>query len=267
MPTFEFKAMGTTIEVIIFREESEQLVRDHFEEYEQRFSRFRDKSELSQLNQERSLQVSDDFLNLMALAKKMHTKTKAAFNPLLSVSRIGYSDSYEKPEVTENPEYNTDFAAIKIEGNMITLQPGQNLDLGGIAKGWTVDQLVKKLRELDHENFMINAGGDLYASGTKEGESWKVGLDHSGKVFEPENQAIATSSAQKRHWEINGKAHHHIVNHESFDSAENDLYSITVLGDKLAECDAWATAAYSLGRTKGQELLIKNNIEYFLCLS
>jgi thiamine biosynthesis lipoprotein len=47
----------------------------------------------------------------------------------------------------------------------VTLPPGRRLDLGGIAKGWTVDRAAARLRPF--RDFAVDAGGDLYAGGAQ----------------------------------------------------------------------------------------------------
>jgi len=63
---------------------------------------------------------------------------------------------------------------------MITLQPGQSLDFGGIAKGWSVDKASSLLRLFGYDNFFINAGGDIYASGSNEEAigGWIIGIEN-----------------------------------------------------------------------------------------
>ena len=50
------------------------------------------------------------------------------------------------------------------------------LGLGGIAKGWGVDQAVARLRSLGFRDFFVQAGGDLYAAGKKDEHPWRVGI-------------------------------------------------------------------------------------------
>ena len=52
-----------------------------------------------------------------------------------------------------------------------------SLDLGGVAKGYAMDEAVKALREAGIQHALINAGGSVYALGTRpDGEPWRVGI-------------------------------------------------------------------------------------------
>lgn len=76
-------------------------------------------------------------------------------------------------------------------------QPGIRLDLGGIAKGFAVDQAVSVLRERGIESGLVNAGGDLRAFGP---HSFAVGvrdphrLGHILTSVLIKNRALATSA-------------------------------------------------------------------------
>ena len=48
--------------------------------------------------------------------------------------------------------------------------------LGGLAKGWALDAAARALRALGHADFLLQAGGDLYAAGTRGGAPWRVGV-------------------------------------------------------------------------------------------
>ena len=99
------------------------------------------------------------------------------------------------------------------------LKKGVNIDLGGIAKGYALDKACEVLRERGITNFLINGGGDLYASGLKaDGTKWKVGIKNPRDetkllaVLELTNMCIATSGDYERYKIINGIRYHHILN-------------------------------------------------------
>jgi FAD:protein FMN transferase len=271
MQTITFKAMGSEIEVLFpnYIGGLNEFLPSIFEEQEARFSRFRESSTLSILNKKKTLYVSENFWNLFQLTQRMVLSSQGAFNPLVSVKRLGYVSSYVYPTFDFQGPCDVDFNAIEFDASTrrIELKHNQELDFGGIAKGWAVDCVVKSLRALGVRDFVVNAGGDLYASGLIDGEPWKIALEGSSRVFSLSDQALATSGGNRRRWVgMDGRARHHIVNVSTLDSARNSLTSISVIGKSVAECDAWATAAFSLGKDEGQQLLIRNKVNYALCL-
>jgi thiamine biosynthesis lipoprotein ApbE len=97
--------------------------------------------------------MSPEFQEVYTYMQEFYTETEGYFNPLVNVSSIGYDKSFEKiykkQEKQQNipQDINTDFSSIKTQGDTIELQIGQNLDFGGIVKGYSVDKVKNFLRE------------------------------------------------------------------------------------------------------------------------
>ncbi|QQS59598.1 FAD:protein FMN transferase [Candidatus Peregrinibacteria bacterium] len=272
LPSYRWRAMGTEI-LLLSRFPLSQTLKEGaqhiFITKEQKFSRFLPQSLLSQLNREKTLCFDSDFFEVMRLCQKMHKKTKGTFNPLLSVRRLGYAKSWDFTGTMEMGDYNTNIDEIFLNDSEIRIADDQELDLGGILKGWTVDKVKEFLIQEGIEDFVIDAGGDIIACGmAEEHEPWRIGVENSGKIIELHDQALATSGRNRRHWkDRDGHEIHHVVNAYSKTSLETDLETITVWAETCAEADAWATASFSLGKIEGQNLLLRNDIPYFLTLS
>lgn len=122
------KLLGTTIEIVVISEDSKTPDRigyafDYFESIEQEFSRFLPDSSLSLLNQHKKSTVSKRFIELMSLARTLHSATGGFFNPLVSVANLGYSQSFQSGSFeAKDGSIDTDFSKIIIEGNAISLQ-------------------------------------------------------------------------------------------------------------------------------------------------
>ncbi len=148
---------------------------------------------------------------------------------------------------------------------------GMELDLGGIAKGYAIDRGAAILRSMDVNNFILNAGGDIYASGRKDKNmKWTVGVkdprDPSGIIadFKIENFAAATSGDYERFKIIDGVRYHHILN--PFTGFPGKLSeSATVLAPTAEKADALATYLFLLGNRKA---LAEKSIDFpFLIVS
>ena len=130
---------------------------------------------------------------------------------------------------------------------------GMRLDLGGIAKGYAIDRAATVLRAHGLQDFLINAGGDIYASGTKpEGQKWRVGVQHPRRprallaTFEVSDMAVATSGDYERFVEIDGVRYHHILDPETGYPA-TQCQSVTVFAPTAEEADVWATYCFIVG--------------------
>jgi thiamine biosynthesis lipoprotein len=142
------------------------------------------------------------------------------------------------------------------ERRTITLRCPLIPDLGAIAKGLAIDTAAQELKPF--ENFAIDAGGDLYMSGTNQhGEPWTVGIRHprhAGKLLETlriSNQAVCTSGDYERRG-ADGRSH--ILDPRTGQVAEC-VASATVIAPVAMLADALATAAFVLGPAEGIRLL------------
>jgi thiamine biosynthesis lipoprotein len=122
------------------------------------------------------------------------------------------------------------------------------LDPSGFVKGWAVERAVELLERAGATRLAVNAGGDAVVRG---GVPWRVGIQHPiereqlAAVIEVRDAAIATSGAYERGI--------HIINPHNKRPAEG-LLSVTVLGPDLGFADAYATAAFAMGRAAPQWL-------------
>ena len=123
--------------------------------------------------------------------------------------------------------------------------PG-GIDPSGLVKGWSVDRAAGMLDAAGARNYSINAGGDLrLRGGALPDESWRVGIRHPlepdrvAAVVVATDLAVATSRTYAR-----GA---HILDPHTGRPAAGVL-SVTIVGPDLATADAYATAAYAMGR-------------------
>jgi len=154
------RALGTEVEFYLQSDtkrdfeadltELEKIVND----FEVAFSRFILTSELSLFNQSSdSFWSSVEFINILLEARNFYHLTKGIFNPsvLPDLERIGYDKSFNLLDtdsakaVTPQEYRNNNFDLISVEGNLITKPADLKIDLGGIGKGYVVDELVKNL--------------------------------------------------------------------------------------------------------------------------
>jgi thiamine biosynthesis lipoprotein len=122
------------------------------------------------------------------------------------------------------------------------------LDPSGIVKGWAIYNAAEILHKSGSENYYVEAGGDIQASGNNgQGGKWRVGIrnpfniDQIVKVLLVSDCGVATSGTYVR-----GQ---HIYNPKSGDGALTDILSLTVIGPDVYEADRFATAAFAMGRS------------------
>ena len=122
-------------------------------------------------------------------------------------------------------------------GRLILLPEGVGIDLGGIAKGWTIQQAAHRLGMWGP--CLVDAGGDIACVGTPPGEPWVVTVadprrrtsaDEDIAVLSLSNAAIATSSRVYRSWRHAGRPAHHLIDPRTGAPAATNILSVTVTG-------------------------------------
>ena len=146
-----------------------------------------------------------------------------------------------------------DYREIKLDGSAATLSDGMELDLGGVAKGYTGDVLAALLREDGVSSALLDLGGNIHAVGRRpDGSPWRVGIrDPAGEgnlgVVEVVDQAVVTSGGYERYFQKDGVRYWHILDPDTGAPARSGLVSVTVAGEGGAVCDALSTALFVMG--------------------
>jgi thiamine biosynthesis lipoprotein len=154
-----------------------------------------------------------------------------------------------------------DYHGIKIskDDSTVQLRPGQQIDLGGIAKGYGLDRAAVTLKEHGFKHFIVYGGGDLLVSGRHPDRPWRVGVqdpDQRGyfAYLDVTNVAVVTSGDYQRYFMHKGKRYHHILNPRTGFPARG-VRSVTVLADRAVYADGMATALFVMGLEKGKALV------------
>ena len=146
---------------------------------------------------------------------------------------------------------------------------GMAITLGGIAKGYAVDKCVALLKKLGFADFMVQAGGDMYISGSKGPEPWVVGIrDPRGPrdemfALEPvKDHSFSTSGDYERGFVKDGVRYHHILDPRDGQPARASR-SVTIRAKDAYTADAWSKVMFIYGWKKGLELIKENKLEDF----
>jgi len=133
-------------------------------------------------------------------------------------------------------------------------QAGMEIDLGGIAKGYAVDQAVEILRSRGIQSALVSSGtSTIYALGSPPGErGWRVSIrspydvKNAADVVLLRDFSLSTSGNYERFFRIGGKLYCHIMNPHTGRPVENML-ATAVLAASATETDALSTAVFVMG--------------------
>jgi thiamine biosynthesis lipoprotein len=127
-----------------------------------------------------------------------------------------------------------------------TATPNGLLDPTGLVKGWAIERASLILREHGALDHAVNGGGDIQVSGDPSSRPWRIGIadprDRSRLLaaVTGSNFAVATSGTAER-----GQ---HILDPFTRSPVPPGYLSATVKGPSLTRADAYATAAFAMGR-------------------
>jgi thiamine biosynthesis lipoprotein len=273
--TATFQAMGTEIELLaapMLDAETVEQIRLEFEHVEARLSRFRPDSELSRLNSRAGEAFAASPMLLQVLREALYSaeESDGLFDPVVlrAVEAAGYRESIEQvrgsTQVQTLVRRPATYRNVSLVGGMVRIPEGAGIDLGGFAKGWTVDRAVALM---DGDNWVINAGGDLLARGDgPDGGGWIVGIED---VFAPandvavvrlENAALATSSTMRRRWRTQDGAAHHLIDPRTQRPSETDIVSVSVIAPTTARAEVLAKTLLLRGSIGLTDYLSTNEV-------
>lgn len=273
--TDRFRAMNTDVDTALLVDRYDERpfleVRQRFARSEERFSRFSPDSELSRLNgrQGRLCRISAEMAEILQAAAACRQLTDGLFEPAIlpELASAGYSVSFEKiTERAELPKPTEQARPMALRGwqlfpraGLVRLRSGTKLDLGGIAKGWTVDRVSEHLIGRRIRAGQLNAGGDLRVWSEPGLPAWEIeaaipdGFAPSAPSyrFAMRNGAAATSSTLRRRWSALGETRHHLIDPRSGLPGASDTVQCTVVGTTAAEAEVAAKTVLLLGSEAG----------------
>ena len=157
-----------------------------------------------------------------------------------------------------------DYRRVEIDdraGTVFLVRKGMRVHLGGIGKGYAVEQAVNILRRAGLRDFMIQAGGDLYVAGLKDGRPWRLGIADprgpSGRSFaalDLSDGTFSTSGDYSRFFIKDGVRYHHLLDPATGQPARG-CRSVTIVGDSPTQADGLSTGVFILGPVEGMALI------------
>jgi len=262
--------MGTYVEVSSPDKQAPAIVFNEIGRIEDLLSKYKPDSEVSKLNKNGELKVSPETFYVIKKSKEFWLASDGAFDitvaPLLDL--WGFTKrEYRMPTKEEiNKAWGligSDKILLNETNNVVKFMTfGLKIDLGAIAKGFSVDCAVNKLREARIKSCLINAGGQIYCLGEKFGRPWHVAVKNPRQpgllnYLELKDQAVATSGDYEQFFVQNNIRYAHIFNPKTGTPANSGVISVTVIAADGLTADALATAIFVLGKVKGEALAKK----------
>ncbi len=223
-----------------------------------------EESEVSRLNREGSGTLGADAAYLLRRALEIHAATGGAFDPTVYplMALWGFPDgNCRVPSQDEIRETLARVGAERIvfdaQTGAVTLDEGQALDLGGIAKGYASQRIMEIFRENGVRSGIVNLGGNVQCLGAKpDGTAWRVGVRNPDTeagglvaVVAVKDRAVISSGGYERFFvdEESGLTYEHIMDPGTGMPVRGELAQVTVVTADGTLGDALSTALYIMG--------------------
>ena len=273
-------AMDTYMTLTAYGEHAQEAVdkaAERVEELDALLSTGDENSEIYQLNQSGEATLSEEGGYLVERALELYQKTDGAFDiaiyPVMQAWGFPTQEYHvpddatlkEKLALADASKVNYDKDTRKISFG----QDGMEIDLGGIAKGYTSSQIMQIYQDCGVTSGLVNLGGNVQALGCKtDGSKWRVAIqspddtqDYLG-ILEIENQAVITSGGYERYFEEDGVTYHHIIDPATGYPADSGLISVTIVSDDGTLADGLSTSLFIMGEEKAAQFWRENSDEF-----
>lgn len=233
-------------------------------------SNYLEGSEINLFNKEGHLNnASIQLVEVLKYAQLAYQKTNGYFDisiqPLIDL----WNKAAEKQKLPSNKYLEKQRCKIGLEkvltvdlNNQFILQKKSNLELGGIAKGYIIDQVYNFLAALNISSFLIEAAGDIRVFGKPTGSNyWTIGVssnrDNNFQVNLKSGQAIATSGKTYRYRTIEGEKFSHIINPKTLTPITHN-FTTSVIANDATTAD-YLASTFNILTDKNEIKSILNN--------
>ena len=141
----------------------------------------------------------------------------------------------------------------------LSLPEGVRIDFGGIAKGYTSQQVMDIFKDHGLTGGLANLGGNIQVCGEKpDGNPWRVGIEDPedtsatiGVLSLTKDSTVITSGGYERYLvDQDGKHYSHIIDPKTGYPVENDLTSVSIICGDGTLADGLSTSLCVMGKAK-----------------
>ncbi len=281
-----FLTLFDTVTTIVGKADSEeafkataQSTHDELEVYHQLFDIYNDYEGLNNLKTVNDhagiapVEVDRAVIDLLLDCKAYYEATSGRVNPamgsVLALWHEARDDGINDPANAYLPDTeklteaaaHMDLDAVVIDESASSVylsDPEMRLDVGAVAKGWSVQRVC----ETAPEGLLISVGGNVCATGPKEesGTPWVVGIQNpdGGESYLHTlfltKGSVVTSGDYQRAYVVDGELYHHIIDPDTLYPSQY-WRSVTILCEDSGLADALSTALFLLPLEEGQAIL------------
>ena len=259
---------GTTYNIQFYNSNSDNFSKEIdsiFNVIDNSMSTYKPNSIISKINNNESVKIDNHFKNVFNSSKKIYVETKGRFDPSIGLLVNYWGFGPEKFNIESGVKDDklpyllekVGFDKFEIIDGNIKRPLDSYIDFNAIAKGYAVDQIGNFLINKKIENYLIEIGGEIIASGLNinKNKPWVVAIDMPRfdgdrsiySTLELKNTSLASSGTYRK-FKIDsmGNRYAHIINPLSGYPSRTNILSVTVKAPSCIDADAYATALHTM---------------------
>ena len=265
-------AMATRFELVLHGENAVYLraageeALNEIKRLEAQLSFYRPTSDVSRINAhaaQRPVSVEPRLFELLSTAKTMHCLTEGAFDitigPLMRCwGFVNATGSFPNPDALTEARKRTGMHLVHLDEAQRTVsfdRPGVQIDLGGIGKGFAIDEAISLLVDNGITSALLHGGtSTMFALGSPpDATAWKAALpsptssrdqpdaDHVLAVVPLRNASLSSSAPSGKSFFLNGQEYGHVLDPRS-GCPVNGAALTAVVATNAMKSDALSTA-------------------------
>jgi len=278
-----FTAMASPCELLVDTDDRAEATRlsllaaEEARRVERKFSRYRDDNPIHEINHSegRPVTVDDELAGLLDYAATCWQISEGSFDVTSGVLRRIWTfdgrTAAPDPAAVHAALEHVGWQRVGWKDRVLTLPAGMEIDLGGIGKEYAVDRAAALVAAETSAAFLVNFGGDLYASGLqRDARPWSVGVDDPARTgraavlrLEFDFGGLATSGDARRYVVVRGKRLGHILDPRTGWPVDGAPRSVTVLAASCLEAGTLSTLAILKG-PDARAFLDESGVKYWL---
>ncbi|MCH9814734.1 MAG: FAD:protein FMN transferase [Epsilonproteobacteria bacterium] len=262
--------MGTTATISLEERYQKEIQQgfQHLHKIERSLSSYDPHALVYQLNSKKSIEPDRYLLDVLAKSRHFYQLTDGYFDITVGALTKGLYHFGEKerlPSLQAMAQAKVNFYGIVVDKREITLKEGITIDLGGIGKGYGIDQVAEVYDEVNITEGKISLSGDIRCIDPCQffiQDPFNVQERYFNMQAKIPHLAISTSGTYERY--IKSQKNHHLINPKRKKQGQ-DFVSVTIFTDgDNTKADALATAVSVMPKKEAIAFLQQQGIGYIL---
>ncbi len=278
-----FRAMAGPCEVLIqggertHAERSLAIAAHEARRVERKFSRYRRGSVVDRINRAggKAVEVDEECARLLDFATVLYEMSEGRFDISSGVLRAAWrfdgSDRLPDPADVKRLRRRIGWDRARWDGRRLRLDPGMEIDLGGIGKEYAVDRCAHLLATQVEAACLVNFGGDLATSRSRDEDGgWRVGIENpeggnsrAKMMIALSSGGLATSGDARRFLLKDGVRYSHILDPRSGWPVRGAPRSVSVVAESCVQAGMLATLAMLEGES-AESFLGEQQVQHWI---